>query len=61
MFNLFVVVGMLANLEFISGAGRFEIFAITNRAQVFLLLLTKLKSLCCCWQNFFFLLLRIEP
>lgn len=40
MFNIFVVVGMLANLEFINGAGRFEIFAIINRAQVFLLLLT---------------------
>jgi hypothetical protein len=54
MFNLFVVVGMLANLEFLSGAGRFEIFAKSNRAQIFLLLLIELQSLCCCWQNFFF-------
>jgi hypothetical protein len=32
MFNLFIIVGMLAKLEFLSGAGRFEIFATTNRA-----------------------------
>jgi hypothetical protein len=32
MFNLFVVVGKKANLEFLSGTGKFENFATTNRA-----------------------------